>query len=100
LFQDGQQKVNDHSDPDLGLNRVGGRTVKGLDPEVLFNPLEEQLDFPPSFEKGRNDFGGQSEVVGQKDQGAFLDFVSETGSSRKFVPDIFGSHPTSSYLVG
>ncbi len=40
---DGNKDVSGNSDPDLGLYRVIGSSVEGLDPEMLLDPPEERL---------------------------------------------------------
>ena len=39
FFENGKFEVNDYSDPDLDLYRIGGSAIEGLDSEVLFDPL-------------------------------------------------------------
>ena len=46
LLENGDQDVDCHRDPDLSLDRVLAVTVKSLDPQVLFDPLEKQFDLP------------------------------------------------------
>src|SRR5262245_43956824 len=46
FFNDGDQNVDCHSNPDLGLHTVGGRAEKTFDTQVLFDPFEEQFDLP------------------------------------------------------
>ena len=46
FFENGKFEVNDHSDPDLDLYRIGGSAIEGLDSEVLFDPFEEQFQYP------------------------------------------------------
>lgn len=41
LLQDGHEHVDADGDPDLGVHRVLGGPVERLDPQVLFDPLEE-----------------------------------------------------------
>jgi hypothetical protein len=42
---------------------------EGLNVQVLFNPLEKQLDLPPCFVKLGNGYTGQFKVIGQEYQG-------------------------------
>ena len=46
LVEDGHQQVNGHRNPDLGLHRVGTRSVVVLDTQVAFDPAKEQFDPP------------------------------------------------------
>ena len=64
FFENGKFEVNDHSDPDLDLYRIGGSAIEGLDSEVLFDPFEEQFDFPSCLVKGGKSFRRKCEVVG------------------------------------
>ncbi len=48
LFEDGHQDVHADGDPHLSLHGVDRRAVEGLDAQVLFDPLEEQLNVPPA----------------------------------------------------
>jgi len=49
LLDDSYQHVDGDGDPDLGLDRILGGTIKCLDPQVLLDPFEEQLDLPAAF---------------------------------------------------
>jgi hypothetical protein len=51
FFDDGYQYVNSDSDPDLGLDSVSGRTIKGFDSEMLLDPFEKQFDLPTAVIK-------------------------------------------------
>lgn len=52
----------------MSLYRVFGGSVKGLDPQVLLDSLEEQLDLPSvSVELGSGQ-GRQIEIIGQKNE--------------------------------
>ena len=60
------QKINDHSDPDLGEHGVGSRTEEPLDLGVLLDAFEEQFDLPAGFVNIRDRSSRELEVVGQK----------------------------------
>lgn len=62
----GDQHVSADRNPDLRLDRVLGGSVKRFDPQMLFDPLEEQLDLPALAIQLRNQLGFEREVVGQK----------------------------------
>ena len=47
--------------PNLSFHGVLGSTVKRLDPKILFDPFEEQLDLPAALEKQSNRQGCQKE---------------------------------------
>ena len=51
---------------DLGLHGMLARAIERLDPQVLLDPFEEQLDLPAAPVDLGNCKCGQSEVVGQK----------------------------------
>jgi len=68
FFDDGDQYVGGHGAPDLRLDRILAVAQEFLDPQVLFDPLEEQLNLPAAFVQRSNGQGGQRRVVGQKNQ--------------------------------
>src|SRR5450755_38965 len=41
FLDDGYQDIDAYGNPDLRLHRVLGRSIKGLDPQVLLDPFEE-----------------------------------------------------------
>ena len=49
FFLDRYQCVNTDGDPDLGFDRVLGRTEESLDAKVLFDPFEEEFHLPAAF---------------------------------------------------
>jgi hypothetical protein len=62
--QECQDQVRDERDPNLGHDRVLRGSPEGLEPQVLFDDLQEQLDLPPFFVDGRNRRGGQMQGIG------------------------------------
>ena len=46
LFDDGDEYVGRDRGPDLRLHGVFRRAVELLDPQMLFDPLEEEFDLP------------------------------------------------------
>ena len=68
LLEDGHEQVNADGNPDLGLDGVGGGSIEGLGPKVLFDPIEEQLHPTAALVQVGNGQGRKGEVVGQKDQ--------------------------------
>jgi len=65
--------VGRQGDPHLRLHGVLGGTVKGLDPEVLFDPTKEQLHLPTHPIELGDDQGKQGKIVGQEGEpGLFL----------------------------
>ena len=61
LLDDGDEHINADGNPDLGLHRVLGSAEERLDPQVLLDPLEEQLQ-PASgiCRAARSRLGGRS----------------------------------------
>ena len=84
LFDNGHENINGDGDPDLRLDGVFGGSVKGFDPKMLFDPLEEQLDLPPAFVDLGNGQGRQREVVGQEDKSSVLFEVVEADTPQFF----------------
>jgi len=66
LVEDRNHEVGAHRNPDLGLHRVGTRTVVVLDPEVALDPAEEQLDAPAQLVEHGHGKRGNFEMVGQE----------------------------------
>jgi len=64
FFDDSHKDINGDGDPDLGFHRILRGPVKSLDAEMLLDPFEEQLDFPPAPEELGDGQGRQSKVVG------------------------------------
>jgi hypothetical protein len=80
------QHVSADRNPDLRLDRVLGGSVKRLDPQMLFDPLEEQLDLPALAIQLRNQLGFEREVVRQKrDSLACLVFGHDTAQRSGIV---------------
>ena len=65
FLDDRDQRVHHDHDSDLGLRRVLGGPVEGFDPQVLFDPLEEELDLPPAPVELGDGQGREGEVGGQ-----------------------------------
>jgi len=66
LSGDGNQQVGANSDPDLRFHGIGRGAIEGLDLQVLFDPLEKQLDLPALPVDLGNGGGGQCQVAGEK----------------------------------
>jgi len=65
LMNDGHHEINADGDPDLSLHRVGAGSIVVFDPQMPFDPAEEQLDPPVNGCDGQP---GNVEVVGQEHQ--------------------------------
>ena len=84
LFENGYEDIGADRDPYLGLHRIGRGAEERLDPQVLFDPLEEQLHLPAHLVELCDYVCGQRHVVGQKDEEAQLVFVVETDPAQVF----------------
>jgi len=62
-----QQQVSDQGGPDLDQHRILGGSVKGLNFQVLLDPLEKEFNLPAAAVKFGHLQGGQVQAVGQKD---------------------------------
>ncbi len=80
----GPEQVGAERDPDLCLHRALAGAAEGLEPEVLLDPLEEQLDLPARLVDLRYHDGVELEVVGEEDQrlSGFGIHVSDAPQSR------------------
>jgi len=67
LFDDGDEYVDAHGAPNLGLCGILGGTEKGFDAQMLFDPFEEEFDLPASFVELGDVDCGQGEIVGEED---------------------------------
>ena len=72
FFNNRDQDISGHCNPDLRLHGVLARAVKSFEPQVLLDPFEEQLDLPALTVKSGDCGGGQRHVVGQKHNGLAL----------------------------
>ena len=53
MFDNANETICDDGNVYLNTDCILGFSPKGLDPEMLFNPLEKQLNLPPVFIKER-----------------------------------------------
>ncbi len=68
FFEYRDQHVSADRDPNLRFDCVLAGAQKGLDSQMLFDPLEEQLDLPSLPIECCDHLGTESKVVGQKGQ--------------------------------
>ena len=68
FFQDGDEQINGDGAPDLGAHGVGAGAIEGFDAQMLFDPLEEQLNLPAALIKVNDRQCRGGEIIGQKDQ--------------------------------
>ena len=64
FLHDGRENINRDGDPDLSFDCILGSAIKGLDPEMLLDPLEKQFHLPTAAIKIGNRDGRQEKVVG------------------------------------
>ncbi|MEN9561350.1 MAG: hypothetical protein RIQ56_623 [Candidatus Parcubacteria bacterium] len=62
----GEQEEVDHCHPHLREDGVLRCSQECFDPQVLLDPLEEELDLPALFVDQRNVHSGETELVGEK----------------------------------
>jgi len=82
LLDNCRQQIYRDGDPDLSFHGVLGSAVERLDPKILFDPFEEQLDLPSTFEEQSNRQGWQDKVVRQKDKATMVSDIEETDSPK------------------
>ena len=82
LLDDRHQHIYGDGNPDLSFHGVLGCAVERLDPKILFDPFEEQLDLPAALEKQSNRQGWQSKVVRQKDKTTVFFDIEKTDPSK------------------
>ena len=83
LLDDCNQQIDRDCDPDLGFHGVLGSTIERFDSKILFDPFEEQLDLPATFEQQSNCQRWQDKVVCQKDKAAMIFDIEETDSPKR-----------------
>jgi len=64
FFDDGHKDIHGDGNPDLGFHGILRGPIKSLDAEMLLDPFEEQLDFPPASEELGYGQSRQGKVVG------------------------------------
>lgn len=66
-FDECQQQIDAHGNPDLSHHGIFAGAQKRFDLEVLLDPFKKQLHLPALFINGSNGLRGQLDVVGDKD---------------------------------
>lgn len=79
LIDDRNERLNRDRHPYLFPLHVIRRPVKRLDPEILFDPAEEQFDFPTKVTELGDRLGGQKKVVRQKNQMTVVLAIEKNG---------------------
>ena len=82
LAHDGDEHIDRHSDPDLRLDRILGVPEEALDPEMLLDPLEDQLHLPARLVQGADGLGIQGHLVGQEHERAFALAITEANPAQ------------------
>ena len=90
LFDNSYQYIDGDRNPDLGLDRVLRGAIECLDPQVLLDPFEEQLDLPAALVQLGDNNCGKREVVGQEDE-LFLCYCIEITDTPQFFGIVFQS---------
>ncbi len=73
LLDNRHEEINAYGNPDLDLDRIRRCPEERLDPQVLLDPLEEQLYLPTRAINIRDCFGRDKEIV-RKNHQAFVSF--------------------------
>ena len=81
LLDDSCEDIDRDGHPDLCLHGIFGSPVKRLNPEVLFDPTEEQLDLPAELVKQSDGQGGKRKVVRQERQIAAIVPIVKTDAA-------------------
>ena len=68
LLNDRGKHVNRDRDPNLRLHCILRRPIKRLDPQVLFDPPEEQFHAPTAFIQSCNGQRRKDKIIGEKGQ--------------------------------
>ena len=87
------EDINRDSHPDLSPDGVLGCSVECLDPEVLLDPTEEQLDLPTQFIEESDVQGWQEKVVRQEGQKSIVLPIQESNPTKMFGIFEFGFNP-------
>lgn len=86
MFDNANETICDDGNVYLNTDCILGFSPKGLDPEMLFNPLEKQLNLPPVFIKERNILGIKIEIISVIGEGP-LEFrrVENNATDRRWI---------------
>ena len=91
LFDDGDEQVNRDSNPDLSLQGVWRGSIESLDTEMLFDPLEKQLDLPAASIELSNGGCRQGKVVGQENVPYVVFGIEEPDAAKFFWVRLSGA---------
>ena len=82
FLDDGDQHVYTDRDPYLCLHGILRGPVKRLDPQMLFDPFEEELNLPSTLVQLSNGQSREREVVGQERQPEIVLIVVKLDASK------------------
>jgi len=83
LLDDRDERVNRDGHPDLRSYRVLRSPIKRLDPQVLFDPAEEQFDVPAELVEFGDRQRGLKKVVRQEGQVALVFSIVKTDPTKR-----------------
>ena len=81
---DGNKDIGGNGDPYLGFYRIDGRSVEGLDAEMLLDPFEEQFDLPSALVEIGNGQRRKDKIVSKKNE-LFFPFGIEVFYTAEFL---------------
>src|SRR4030067_2072100 len=88
LLDDGYQNVDRDSDPHLCLHGILRGSEERLDPKMLLDPPEEELDLPALLVQQGDTFRGKGKIVGEEYQ-VFPGFRVDKPDATQFVGVMF-----------
>ena len=74
-FEDLQEQYGNEGRPELDMKGIHTGPDEGLDPQILFDRLEEDLNLPPVFVDGRDGGTAKGQVIGQENDGVLVLFI-------------------------
>lgn len=84
FLDDGDESVDRDGHPDLCPHGVFGCSIERLDPQILFDPAEEQFDLPAKLIDFGDRQGGLKKVVCQEGQSAVVFPIIEPDPTEMF----------------
>jgi len=80
-FENLQEQYGDECGPELHMKCIHAGPPEGLDSQILFDRLEEDLDLPPVFIDGRDGGAAKGQVIGQENDGVLVLFIPHFNAS-------------------
>ena len=84
FLDDGDESVNSDGHPDLSPHSVLRCSIERLDPQILFDPAEEQFDLPAKPVEFGDRQGGLKKIVRQEGQPAVVFPIIEADPAEMF----------------